>query len=202
MNTDKKSVKICVISGLKKDKDMTKILVPLAQGLEEIEAISIIDILRRGGAEVTTAGLDSTNILGSHNITILADKLLSNIDENDFAGIVLPGGMPGTLHLKNNPKVIKIIKKFHIEGKLVSAICAAPIVLFQAGILFDKKFTIHPGTRKEVPLQSETSQVVEDGNIITGQASGTATLFALTIVRKLFGQEKMDNVNKGVCYNL
>jgi len=181
---------------------MTKILVPLAQGLEEIEAITIIDILRRGGAEVVTVGLDSKTITGSHNITILADELLAEVTEIDFDGIVLPGGMPGTLHLKNDVRIIEIIKKLHIDGKLIAAICAAPMVLFEAGILFGKKFTIHPGTRNEVPLKSEITQVVEDGNIVTGQASGAATIFALTVVKKLFGQKKMDEVNTGVCYKL
>lgn len=179
---------------------MKKILVPLAQGLEEVEAITIVDILRRGGAQVVTAGLDSKTILGSHKITIYADELLETVKNNEFDGIILPGGMPGSLHLKNDERVISLIKKLHQKEKLVAAICAAPMVLYQAGVLENKSFTIHPATRNEVPLNSQPTQIIEDGNIVTGQASGAATIFSLTLVKKLFGQEKMNEVNKGVCY--
>ncbi|MBN2279878.1 MAG: DJ-1/PfpI family protein [Candidatus Marinimicrobia bacterium] len=179
---------------------MIKILVPLAPGLEEIEAIAIIDILRRSGATVVTAGLETRNILGSHQIPIIADELLENITASEYDGIVLPGGMPGTINLKNNDKVVALVQKFHTDGKLVAALCAAPMVLHQAGVLEGKKFTIHPGTKNEVPLQAENDQVVEDGNIVTGQASGAAILFSLTLVKKIFGEKKMEEVNRGVCY--
>ncbi|MFP4548204.1 MAG: DJ-1 family glyoxalase III [Fidelibacterota bacterium] len=181
---------------------MTKILVPLAEGLEEIEAISIIDILRRGGAEVTTAGLDALEIRGSHNIVIKADEILANLEHDNFDGVVLPGGMPGTLNLKNDTRLKTMIQKMNDAGKLVAAICAAPMVLFEAGVLKYKKFTIHPGEKDKVKYIPENQQVVEDGNLVTGQASGAAVLFALTLVKKLFGKEKMDAVNKGVLYKL
>ncbi|MEA3522313.1 MAG: DJ-1 family glyoxalase III [Campylobacterota bacterium] len=179
---------------------MCKILVPLTQGHEEIEAISIIDILRRAEIDVTTVGLDSTKIIGSHNIEIKADILLEKIDANEFNGIVLPGGMPGTLHLKHSDSIKKIIQTMHQDDKFIGAICAAPMVLENAGILTDKKFTIHPGVIDDIDLTPESARVVEDGNIITGQASGAATLFALTIVKKLKGEKMMNKVNAGVLF--
>ncbi len=181
---------------------MVKILVPLAQGLEEIEAISIIDILRRGGVEVVSVGLDSLEITGSHKITIIADKLLQDISSHDFDGIVLPGGMPGTLHLKNNPKIISIIQKMYRENKLIGAICAAPMVLEKAGILEEKNFTIHPAVKDDISLIPKNLQFVKDGNIITGQASGAVTLFTLQIIKIIFGKEKMNEVNNGVLFKI
>jgi 4-methyl-5(b-hydroxyethyl)-thiazole monophosphate biosynthesis len=181
---------------------MKKLIVPLAEGLEEIEAVSIIDILRRAEIEVTTAGLDSTRILGSHKITIEADELLEDLKPNNYDGIVLPGGMPGTLNLKNNPLIISVLQNFFDAGKLIGAICAAPMVLYEAGILEGKDFTMHPGVKDEIPLEAKNVQVVEDGNMVTGQASGAAVLFALTIVKKLQGQKKMDEVNQGVLYKI
>ena len=181
---------------------MKKILVPLAKGLEEIEAISIIDILRRGDIEVVTVGLDSVEILGSHNIKIIADTMLEKVSADSFDGIVLPGGMPGSLSLKKNAKILSIIQKYNQEGKLVGAICAAPMVLEEAGILDDRMFTIHPATIPNITLKPENQQVVEDGNIITGQASGAATLFGLTLVKYLQNHDKTLSVNKGMLYNL
>lgn len=179
---------------------MTKILVPLAQGLEEIEAITIIDILRRSGADVTTAGLEALEITGSHQIEIKADKILANLNHEKFDGIVLPGGMPGTLNLKNDTRLKEMIQKMNNSGKLVAAICAAPMVLYEAGVLKYKRFTMHPAEKDKVKYIPEEEQVVEDGNIVTGQASGAAVFFALTLVKKLFGPEKMDAVNQGVLF--
>jgi len=181
---------------------MINILVPLAQGLEEIEAISIIDILRRGNIEVTTVGLDSLEILGSHNIRFFADELLENINPAKYDGIVLPGGMPGTLNLKNNELIISIIQDFHKNKKFIGAICAAPMVLEKAGILEGKNFTIHPGVIDDIRLKPQKDQYIEDGNILTGQASGAATLFALQIVKKLQGENMMNMVNEGVLFKI
>jgi 4-methyl-5(b-hydroxyethyl)-thiazole monophosphate biosynthesis len=177
-----------------------KILVPLAQGLEEIEAITIIDILRRADIDVTTVGLDALEIIGSHEIKIIADRLLNDIESEEYDGIVLPGGMPGTLHLRDNDKIISIIQQFHKDKKIIGAICAAPMVLEKAGILMDRKFTIHPGVISDISLTAQNRQVVKYKNIITGQASGAATLFALKIVRELQGELKMESVNNGVLF--
>ena len=179
---------------------MAKILVPLAEGLEEIEAITIIDILRRGGADVTTAGLEALEIHGSHHISIKADEILANLEHETFDGIVLPGGMPGSLNLKNDTRLKTMIQKMDESGKLVAAICAAPVVLFEAGVLKYKKFTMHPGEKDKVKYIPQNKQVVVDGNLVTGQASGAAVLFALKLVEKLFGKEKMESVNQGVLY--
>ncbi len=179
---------------------MTKILVPLADGLEEVEAITIIDILRRGGADVVTAGLTAKTIHGSHDILIQADELIENLTIETFEGIVLPGGMPGTLNLKKNKYVLRALQKLNEQGKLIAAICAAPMVLYEAGILYGTTFTMHPGVEDDIPLTPKNEQVVEYGNIITGQASGAATFFALRLVEKLFGKEKMEAVNQGVLF--
>ena len=177
-----------------------KILVPLAQGLEEIEAISIIDILRRGDLDVTTVGLDSLEVLGSHNIKIMADAMLVDIDPDKFDGIVLPGGMPGTLRLNENEIIESILRDYFKKDKFLGAICAAPMVLEKAGVLENKKFTIHPGVIEDITLSPLDSQVVENGNVVTGQASGAATAFALKVIEKLQGKEKMEQVNKGVLF--
>ncbi len=179
-----------------------KAIVPLADGLEEIEAITIIDILRRAKIEITTAGLTNNSILGSHNIKIESDTTIDKIDSDNFDIIVLPGGMPGTINLMNNQKVIQLIQDMNNSNKIIGAICAAPMVLYHAGILDNKKFTMHPGVIGKIPLSPLPDQIMEDGNIITGQASGAAVLFSLKLVEKICGSPVKQEVNKGVLYKL
>jgi 4-methyl-5(b-hydroxyethyl)-thiazole monophosphate biosynthesis len=174
-----------------------KVLVPLAEGFEEIEAITIIDILRRAGIDTVTAALRSSPVTGAHGIAVTADRTL---DENEnFEAIVLPGGMPGSSNLKNDQRIINIIKKINKSGGLTAAICAAPIVLSKAGILTGKRFTCYPGYEDEISEGDHVNEkVVIDGSIITGMGAGCAPLFALAIVEFLSDKETAKNIKKQI----
>lgn len=168
-----------------------KALIILANGFEEIEAITVIDILRRAGIEVITAGINDTKVQGSHGITVIADKTLPAI-KGDFDACVLPGGMPGAANLASSENVKSFIKQMDKNGKIIAAICASPaIVLAPIGILRNKTATCYPGMQEkfgnETIYKEET--VVIDGNIITSRGPGTALPFSLAILEKLSGKE-------------
>jgi 4-methyl-5(b-hydroxyethyl)-thiazole monophosphate biosynthesis len=167
-----------------------KVLVYLAPGFEEIEAVTMIDLLRRADIDVTVAGLEEGSITGSHGISILSDVNYETIDVDNFDYLLLPGGQPGTNNLKNNQKVLDSVKKFQNENKLIGAICAAPTVLHEAGILNNKRVTSYP-SEKDVfsTSQYETSPVVKDGNIITSRGVGTAIDFALDLIGEIKGDD-------------
>ncbi len=175
-----------------------KIMVPLADGFEEIEALTIIDVLRRAGINVETVGVVGSLISGCHNVRVNTDKKLAEINEAEYDGIILPGG-PGTNTLARTSKIISIIKRLNAEGKLIGAICAAPSVLSKAGILENKKATIYPGMEKELQYP-RGERVVIDGKIITSQAPGTAMEFALKIVEHLVGSEKAAKLRKELVF--
>jgi len=177
-----------------------RVLVPLAEGFEEIESVTVIDILRRAGAEIITAGLTAKSVTGSHRITIIADVLLDEVKDQDFDLIVLPGGMPGATNLKADFRVQKIIQCHERAGKLVAAICAAPTVLAEAGILKDRKFTVHPSQVNNIRLSAQDSPVEVDRGVITGQAAGAAMKFAFTLVEKLYSREKVREINRSVLF--
>jgi 4-methyl-5(b-hydroxyethyl)-thiazole monophosphate biosynthesis len=159
-----------------------KAIIPLAEGFEEIEAVSIIDVLRRAEIEVTTAYLDANPVRGAHDIAITADVDINSVKAGDFKWIILPGGMPGSANLKKNEIVISLIKQIFSSGGYAAAICAAPIVLAEAGILADKRVTCYPGYEKELGrARLVNSPVVVDGKIITGKGAGCAIPFALQI---------------------
>jgi len=165
-----------------------EILVPLADGFEEVEAVSIIDILRRGDINVVTASLHDRVVTGSHKIPVTADISLGGDDL--FDGIILPGGMRGSANLKKDPRIIKLVKEIHSQGGIASAICAAPTVLAAAGILEGKKFTCYPGYEDEIKNGVYIPEpVVQDGNIITGKGAACAVPFALKIVEVIKGKE-------------
>lgn len=170
-----------------------KVLIPLAEGFEEIEAVTVIDILRRAGIEAVTAALKNSPVTGSHRIPVTADI---HLDENfNFDAIILPGGMPGSTNLKNDNRIINIIKKIHAAGGLTAAICAAPIVLSKAGILKNRKFTCFPGYENEITEGIHLHEnVVSDGSIITGIGAGCAALFALEIVKYLKNEKTAKEV--------
>ncbi|HBM17509.1 MAG TPA: DJ-1 family protein [Lentisphaeria bacterium] len=169
---------------------MLKILVLLADGFEEVEAILPVDFWRRLGMEVHTASIDNKDeVKGSHNIVVKADRKLENTDL-EYDAIFLPGGMPGSAKLRDNKLVIELIMRCYNTGKLVSAICAAPIALYKAGILKGKKHTAHPSV-KEIFIDSvyTGSRVEISDNIITAKGPGAAAEFALEVARYL-GLEK------------
>lgn len=163
---------------------MKKILVLLAEGFEEVEAFLVVDFLRRLNFEVDLASLGSSlEVAGSHRIKVIADLKLVEADEV-YDAIVLPGGMPGSANLRDNNHVIMLIKKIHNKGKLVAAICAAPIALYKAGILNGMKHTAHPSIKETFKNSTYTGTRVEIcGNIITGKGPGVSAEFAREIAR-------------------
>ncbi|MEA5444970.1 DJ-1 family glyoxalase III [Gammaproteobacteria bacterium AB-CW1] len=174
-----------------------QVLVPLADGCEELEAVTIIDLLRRAGVEVSIAGLDGTAVTGSHGIRLGIEMNLDEALERDFDMVVLPGGMPGASHLQEDERVIKLLKQMTESGKFTGAICAAPKVLASAGLLRGKKATSFPGfldhTDNLVGEYREEA-VVQDGKVITSRGPGTAMDFALHLVELLLGREKREEV--------
>lgn len=175
-----------------------KAIVILAEGFEEIEAVTPIDILRRAGVDVTVAGLGGVKIKGSRGLVVAADKTLDEAGM-DFDACVLPGGSLGAKNLAASDKVKQLISKMHTEGKIVAAICAAPaLVLAPLGILKGKAATCHPGMQTNFAKDTSYREdaVVVDGNIITSRGPATALPFALAIAEKLCGKEVSGNVRK------
>lgn len=166
-----------------------KVMIPLAEGFEEIEALTVVDVLRRAGITVDTVGVMGSVVSGAHGIRVMTDKKLLEINADEYDAIVLPGGSPGYVNLGRSSKIIEILKEFDSKGKIVAAICAAPSILAKAGILEGKRATIYPGMEKELPYP-RGDRVVVDGNVITSQGPGTAMEFALAIVKALLGDDK------------
>ena len=180
---------------------MARVLVPLAQGCEELEAVTIIDLLRRAGIEVVSAGLDDHPIAASRGVRLIPDTTLDEAIEQDFDMIALPGGMPGATHLKNDPRIIALLQKMGRAGKYTCAICAAPIALAQAGLLAGKAATSYPGFIDKMNLPDvayRNDPVVKDGKVITSRGPGTAMDFALELIEVLAGKAKRDEVEAGL----
>lgn len=180
---------------------MTKVLVPLANGCEELEAVTIIDLLRRAEIDVTTASLDDGPVKASRGTVLVADTLLENILDNDYDMIVLPGGLPGADHLRDDPRVIKLLKNMASKGKYTCAICAAPKVLAEAGLLDEKNATAYPGTLEQLHLATtsiKSDPVVIDDKIVTSRGPGTAMDFALQLIETLAGREKRVSVESAL----
>jgi len=173
----------------------------LANGCEEVEAITPIDYLRRAGIEVTVAGLGSREVIGGHGIAIAADTVLDDIDDEDFDCVVVPGGGGGSKAIAADPTAQAFLKKQATKGRLIAAICAAPaLVLGQAcGLLAGRRFTCYPGMEGLVPEgRFEDSRVVDDGDLITARAAGCAGEFAVAIVRALAGGIKASELASSV----
>ncbi|MFZ2541784.1 MAG: DJ-1 family glyoxalase III [Gallionella sp.] len=178
---------------------MPKVLVPLAQGCEEIEAVTVIDILRRAGIEVVSAGLDDQPVRASRGVTLVPDTTLDAALQHSFDMIVLPGGQPGTNNLKADKHIIALLQKMAQQEKYIAAICAAPSVLASAGLLDGKQATSFPGALNAYPkVMQQRTAVVEDKTLITSRGPGTAMDFALTLVERLVGKAKRDEVEAGL----
>ncbi|MGB5103366.1 MAG: DJ-1 family glyoxalase III [Steroidobacteraceae bacterium] len=178
---------------------MSRVLVPLAAGFEEIEAVTVIDVLRRAGIEVCAASLGGRRVTGSHGITLEADATLDEAQARDFDMIVLPGGMPGAAHLKEDARVIALLRQFAASGRHTAAICAAPGVLAHAGLLEGRSATSFPGflSPQSAPgIRLSTASVVTDGEVVTSRSAGTAMEFALTLVGLLEGRGAQADVEK------
>jgi 4-methyl-5(b-hydroxyethyl)-thiazole monophosphate biosynthesis len=176
---------------------MAQVLMPLAQGFEEIEAITIVDVLRRAEIEVVLAGLVEGLVVGAHNIAIMPDAIIDAVTAAEFDMIVLPGGQPGTDNLNADPRIHVLLNDFAAQQKLIGAICAAPIVLAATGLLTGKHVTCYPTYRDRLNGGIyEEQPVVTDGNLITSRGVGTAMDFALEIVTRLSAATVSDALAK------
>jgi protein deglycase len=176
-----------------------RVLVPLAAGFEEIEAVTIVDVLRRAGVEVVVAGLDRGPARGAHGLELATDDELEGLDPGSFDMIVLPGGMPGAVNLMEDERVLRAVRTLHAKGKHVSAICAAPMVLAKAGVISKVPVTAYPGFGDKLgDAQLVAERVVKSGRVITSQGPGTAMEFALTLVEELCGQAKAKELAKAL----
>ncbi|MDR1018611.1 MAG: DJ-1/PfpI family protein [Lachnospiraceae bacterium] len=176
---------------------MKKICVLLANGFEEVEAFSAIDLLRRAGILVDTISISNYNtaVGGAHHITVIADKTFEEANYSEYDGIVIPGGQPGVTNLRGDEPTKRVIKYFANNDKLVGAICAAPLVLFDCGLLKDRTFTCFPGVEKEITEGNhKTDEVVVDGNLVTSRGVGTAIAFALKLIEKILNKDKADEI--------
>ncbi len=178
---------------------MPKVLIPLAQGCEELEAVTLIDLLRRANIHVTTAILDKNPVKCARDTVILADTTLAEVIEQDFDLLVLPGGLPGADNLNADPRIHQLIDRLSKSNKLIGAICAAPKVLVTNGILNGKKATAYPASldlldTSKIELSNAAVQI--DGNVITSKGPGTAIDFALTLIELLLGNEARLKVEK------
>ncbi len=179
---------------------MAKALVPLAKGFEDIEAVTIVDVLRRGGVEVVTASLqETTDVLSAHGLQLKADARLADVADGEFDAIVLPGGGEGTENLKNSDRLIRRLRRQNDEGRLLCAICAAPTVLVEAGVLAEGlHVTCYPTCQMELDRPWSPAPVVVDGNVVTGQAPGSALLFALVVLQTLTDEATARKVARGM----
>ena len=179
---------------------MANALIPLANGFEDIEAVTIVDVLRRGGVDVVTASLnDAREVQSAHGVRMTADRLFADVAEESFDAIILPGGGEGTENLKRSDALLAALRRQSEAKRLLCAICAAPIVLVQAGALADGiHVTCYPTCQMELDREWSPAPVVADSNVITGQAPGSAMLFALVVLQVLAGPSIAKKVARGL----
>ena len=181
---------------------MPKVYEFLANGFEEIEALAPVDILRRGGIEVVTVSITaSTSVESAHGITVIADKHFDDVDLSDADMLILPGGMPGAKNLLEHDGVCAALMLQNEKGRKIAAICAAPMVLGQNGILNSRRATCYPGFERYLDGADYTGDMVTvDGNITTGSGSGAAMAFAYQILSYFVDHETVENLKKGMIY--
>lgn len=180
---------------------MKRVIVPVADGFEEIEAVVVIDLLRRADIHVVVAGVGATTVTGAHAITIRCDAPLDECDCATADAIVLPGGAAGTQRLRESHEVRNAVTSMFASGKLVAAICAAPTVLESCGILEGKRATSHPAHAGEmIRCRYEEAPVVEDGNVITSRGAGTSIEFAAAVVSRLLGGDAARDILQRIQY--
>jgi 4-methyl-5(b-hydroxyethyl)-thiazole monophosphate biosynthesis len=181
---------------------MPRVAVILADGFEEVEAMAIVDVLRRADIGVVIAGLHDGAASSARKVRVIPDAVIDSIREEDFDMIVLPGGQPGADNLNADRRVKDLIRDFHRNGKLTAAICAAPYVLANAGVLEGKHATSYPTYRERLgSAVYEEKTVVKDGNVLTSRGPGTALCFGLAIVEKLAGKEKAQEIKEAMLVN-
>ncbi|MCQ2398007.1 MAG: DJ-1/PfpI family protein [Sphaerochaetaceae bacterium] len=181
---------------------MVKVLVVLADGFEETEALVPVDFLRRAGAEVSVAGLSSRSVCGSHGIRVCCDVLFSEVSGKEFDALVLPGGMPGASNLASSSSLCNFIVSMNGNGRLIAAICASPaVVLGPLGVLSGKKAVCYPGTENYSPsVKFYPDRVIHDKNIVTARGAGCAVEFSLEIVSALFSKDKAEELALSVIH--
>ncbi len=180
---------------------MPDVLVPLAEGFEELEAVAIIDVLRRARIKVVVAGLHRGPVKGSRETVLVPDAVLDDVMEQDFDMLVLPGGMPGVKNLREDPRIRKLLQRYTQSDRSTGAICAAPSVLAAYGHLTGRKATSNPNFRDQVAIEGVSyseDPVVVDGNIVTSRGAGTSVAFALALVEKLAGTATRKEVEVGL----
>lgn len=181
-----------------------KVLVFISNGTEEVEVLSVVDVLRRGNVEVNLCSATGENLItSSHNVKILTDSIIEDINVDEYDCVVIPGGIPGASNLRDNEKVIDTIKKFNVENKICAAMCAGPIALAKADVVNGKKATSFPADPFSNPLKEMgalySQNIVEtDSNIITARGPATAIYFGLSILENLTSKDKRDEVAKGL----
>ena len=180
---------------------MKKVAVILADGFEEIEALTVVDIMRRAGEQCNMVSINKIDVVGAHNITVKADSLISDEIKN-YDLIVLPGGMPGAKNLKENLKVIELIKDFNSKNKLIGAICAAPIALAKAKIIDGRNITSYPGYEEELQEANyiTSKAVVVDNNIVSSRGPATAIEFSYKLV-ELLCNDSYKTLSEGMMYD-
>lgn len=174
----------------------------LAHGFEEIEALTVVDLLRRADIQVKSVSImEDRLVYGAHGIGVEADILMKEADFKNCAMLIFPGGMPGTTNLCNHKELIEQVQRFYGEGKPVAAICAAPMVLAKAGLFDGHEATIYPGMKAElVGAVHAAGNVVKSGQLITSKGPGTAMEFALALIEELKGEEKALEIREGLIY--
>lgn len=178
---------------------MKSALVLFAQGSEELEAVTIVNILRRAGVKVTFAGLNPGALRGAKEVLITPDIALSEVLNEPFDMIVLPGGQPGTNHLLADQRILQLLRQMNEQGRYIAAICAAPSILAAAGLIEGKLATCYPGSLDSFPnIYLQTTAIVEDGRLITSRGPGTAMDFALLLAERLAGKAKRCEVEAGL----
>lgn len=180
---------------------MPDVLMPLAEGFEELEAVTIIDLLRRANISIITASLDDLSVTASRGVRLTADTLLDNVIYNEFELIVLPGGLPGAENLNNDPRIHAVLKRLYLEGKTIAAICAAPLVLASSGLIAGKNITCYPGSLKAddwPDISILNDPIVVDDRVITSRGPGTAMDFALALIEHLTNKTTREQVEQGL----
>ena len=179
-----------------------KILVPLADGFEEIDAVAIIDVLRRAELDVVTASLEPGAVEGAHKIRVEPDAWIAEVDLDGVDAVVLPGGMPGTRALMADERVLGLVQRLAAAGRVTAAVCAAPLVLAEAGVISGKEITSHPAVREELGASDgevlEAPRVIESGGVITSQGPGTSIEFALALVARLASPEVAERLREAM----
>lgn len=174
----------------------------LAGGFEEVEALTTVDLLRRANIKVDMVSVNKEKVVeGAHGITVIADQRIREISADSYDALILPGGMPGTIHLGECSELMELLDDYFQKGKLVGAICAAPSLLGKRGLLKEKNACCYPGFEKElIGANVSTNKVEVDGNVITSRGVGTAIDFSLAIIQMLLSKEEADKIGKGILF--